>query len=71
MALCSDATPVAAVQKFLGSSWPEQLGQEWQDLNLEFQYRTHEVALKLLQAMAVALGRDEQQFLEVRCVLLL
>lgn len=49
-------------QKFLGSKWPEELGDEWKDLSLEFQARTHEVALKILQALALALGRDEHYF---------
>lgn len=53
------------LQKFLGSRWPEELGEGWRDLNLEFQERTHEVALKILRALAIALGRDEHYFDDV------
>ena len=57
-------------QEFLGSRWPEQLGTGWRDLSLDFQARAHAVALQLLQALAISLGRDEHVFDEVRSVLL-
>ena len=53
------------LQKFLGSSWPEKLGTEWKERNLDFQAKTHEVAIKLLRAMAWSLGRDEHEFVKV------
>ena len=56
----------AVMQKFLGSRWPEQLGESWQQQSLAFQAKTHEVALKILRAMALSLGRDEYEFIEVR-----
>jgi len=54
-----------SLQKFLGSSWPTELGDSWKEQSLEFQAKTHEVALKILRAMALALGRDEYEFVEV------
>ena len=56
------------VQKFLGSSWPEELGNEWRALSLDFQERAHDVALKILQALAISLGRPETFFDEVGLV---
>lgn len=53
------------MQKFLGSRWPEQLGDSWKQQSLDFQAKTHEVALKILRAMALSLGRDEYEFIEV------
>ena len=53
------------LQKFLGSKWPEPLGDDWQDLSLSLQERTHDVALKILQCFAIALGRGEHYFDEV------
>lgn len=50
---------------FLVSSWPTELGNSWKEQSLEFQAKTHEVALKILRAMALALGRDEHEFVEV------
>lgn len=58
---------LCVLQKFLGSSWPEELGDGWRDLSLEFQEATHNVALKILRALAIALGRDEHCFDEVCC----
>ena len=54
-----------SLQKFLGSSWPTELGKSWKEQSLEFQAKTHQVALKILRAMALALGRDEYEFVEV------
>lgn len=56
---------VMHTQKFLGSRWPEQLGDSWKQQSLDFQAKTHEVALKILRAMALSLGRDEYEFIEV------
>lgn len=53
------------VQKFLGESWPEELGAEWKDRSLAFQAKTHEVSVQLLRAMALALGRNEYEFVKV------
>lgn len=55
------------MQKFLGSHWPEELGDAWKEQSLDFQAKTHEVALKILRAMALALGRNEYEFVEVSC----
>ncbi len=57
------------MQKFLGSHWPEELGEAWKQQSLDFQAKTHEVALKILRAMALALCRDEYEFVEVTCSL--
>ncbi len=54
-----------SLQKFLGSSWPTELGNSWKEQSLDFQAKTHEVALKILRAMALALGRNEYEFVEV------
>ena len=54
-----------SLQKFLGSSWPTELGDSWKEQSLEFQAKTHQVAMKILRAMALALGRDEYEFVEV------
>ena len=54
-----------SLQKFLGSSWPTELGNSWKEQSLEFQAKTHQVAMKILRAMALALGRDEYEFVEV------
>ena len=62
---CVTLSRYVPVQKFLGSKWPEPLGDEWRNLNLEFQAATHGVALKVLQALAIALGRGEHFFDEV------
>lgn len=51
-------------QKFLGSKWPEPLGDDWRDLSLTLQEETHNVALKILQCFAIALGRGEHYFSE-------
>lgn len=61
------------MQEFLGSSWPPELGDAWKEQSLNFQAKTHEVALKILRAMALALGRDEYEFVEVgmQCFMLL
>ena len=56
---------MACSQEFLGSRWPEELGEDWKQLSLDFQAKTHEVALKLLRAVAITLGRDEHYFDEV------
>ena len=54
-----------SLQKFLGSSWPTELGNSWKEQSLEFQAKTHQVATKILRAMALALGRDEYEFVVV------
>ena len=53
------------MQEFLGSRWPAELGEAWKQQSLDFQAKTHEVALKLLRAIAISLGRDEYEFIEV------
>jgi len=52
---------------FLGHEWPpasELQLQGFRDKALHFQRRTHGVALLLLRALAIALGRDEHSFEE-------
>ena len=61
-------SPHVLLQKFLGSKWPQPLGEEWKDLSLTLQKKTHDVALKILQGLAIALGRGEKYFDEVRHV---
>ena len=53
------------MQKFLGSRWPEELGPEWASTCLDFQAKTHKVAVMVLEALATALHMDVQPFLEV------
>ena len=57
---------VACVQEFLGERWVEELGDDWRKETLEFEEATHNVALKVLRAFAIALGRPENYFAEVR-----
>ena len=52
-------------QKFLGSRWPDELGSEWAHTCLDFQAKTHKVALMVLEALAIALQLDVEPFLEV------
>ncbi|KAK9803831.1 hypothetical protein WJX73_004943 [Symbiochloris irregularis] len=49
-------------QKFLGERWPTELGEEWKQLSLRYQAQVHQVALQLLRALAISLGRDEHEF---------
>ncbi|KAK9834460.1 hypothetical protein WJX74_002175 [Apatococcus lobatus] len=51
-------------QEFLGSRWPKELGSSFKDTSLRFQAQTHDVAVKLLRALAISLGRDEHEFAE-------
>ena len=53
------------MQTFLGSRWPEELGPEWANTCLDFQAKTHKVAVMVLEALAIALHMDVQPFLEV------
>ena len=53
------------LQEFLGSRWPQELGESFKDRSLDFQAKTHNVAVKLLRALAISLGRDEDEFAEV------
>ena len=52
-------------QTFLGSRWPEELGPEWANTCLDFQAKTHKVAVMVLEALAIALHMDVQPFLGV------
>ena len=58
-------TGLPDVQKFLGSRWPDELGSEWAHTCLDFQAKTHKVALMVLEALAIALQLDVEPFLEV------
>ena len=57
---------VSCKQEFLGERWVDELGDAWRKETLEFEEATHNVALKLLRAFAIALGRPENYFAEVR-----
>ena len=46
------------VQKFLGSRWPTELGQEWAEKCLAFQRKTHTVAQMMLEALALVLRQE-------------
>lgn len=56
---------INVLQEFLGSRWPQELGESFKDNSLKFQEKTHDVAVKLLRALAISLGRDEDEFAEV------
>lgn len=45
-------------QKFGGEEWPEVLGEEWRKIALDFQEKVHKVAVTILKALFIALGRD-------------
>ena len=42
-----------------------ELGEDWKQEALEFLAKSHAVAVKILQAIAISLGRDEHFFDEV------
>lgn len=54
----------ARTHESLGDNWPPELGADYRDFTLKFQERTHEVLLKILQALALGLGWDESFFNE-------
>ena len=49
----------------MGSRWPKELGDSFQKASLAFQAKNHEVAVKLLKALAISLGYEEDTFAEV------
>lgn len=55
----------ARTHESLGDNWPPELGADYRDFTLKFQERTHEVLLKILQALALGLGWEEFFFDEV------
>jgi len=55
----------ARTHESLGDNWPPELGADYRDFTLKFQERTHEVLLKILQALALGLGWEESFFNEV------
>lgn len=55
----------ARSNNFLGDNWPSELGAEYRDFTVHFQGRTHQVLLKILQALALGLGWEENFFDEV------
>ncbi|CAL5229196.1 g12477 [Coccomyxa viridis] len=47
-------------QKFAGEEWPEVLGEEWRRTALDYQAKVHRVAIIILKAIFIGLGRDEK-----------
>lgn len=48
-------------QRFEGEEWPEHLGDEFKRVTLSFQAKCHDVAVKILKALFIGLGRDEKE----------
>ncbi|PSC76470.1 presenilin isoform B [Micractinium conductrix] len=52
-------------QAFDGKQWPEDLGAEFRSVSLDFQAKTHAVAIKILKSLWIGLGRDPADLNEV------
>lgn len=63
--LATSFSQATLLQRFLGDSWRAQLEPDWKARVLAFQSKSHDVSVKTLSALALALSQDKNEFVKV------